>query len=1219
MKYKDILQFEPITEVIQIDQLSKADYRKDIIRTFVYPQYFVETVIPEIVRNLKFGEREQKGIQIIGNYGTGKSHMMSLVSLIAENADYLSEVKNEQVTEVFQPIAGKFAVCRFEMQTQQNFWSIITYQLQQFLDINNVDYRFDDNSLKMYGDQLDDMMAAFEDKYPDKGVMLVIDEVLSYLRGHAAVGQLDIDLQVLQALGQQCSKGRFTFMYGVQEMIYQSREFAFAAEMLLRVKDRYIDITIRKEDVSFVVQNRLLRKSESQLTEIRKHLEPFRKYFSELHSKFEEYVGMFPVHPAYFDNFQRIRLGRAQREVLKTLSKQFERLKDTDIPSDNPGLITYDHYWEQMMADSALMTIPDFKSVAETVRTVYDKIETNFTAARAQQIPLAKRIVNATAIKILQGELNKHNGAKAEVLVEDLCPTNPIAENKKFLVDAVDTCAQYIIRANSGQYFDKDEENEEFHLRTEGGVNFDQLIVQYAEQMSPFQKDEAFFRFLVEVLGIETNPYRTGFMIYTHELPWITHKITRDGYIFMGNPNEKSTTHPKQYFYMLFMPIFQEDKKTRNNEADEIYFVMDNLSDEFKTMVCNHGAAFSLMNAADSAQKSVYKGKMEDFFLKTRRAFEASWLQAVKVYYKNEGKTISTFSLPAEGSSKLEIFNNVTSNILEYEFVEQTPHYPAFTLAKQTIGRDNIARYIQGAFAKIVNPEAQNQDGQAILAGLGCFALGEISITDSIYAQSVLSMMAARDENHVVNRDEILEFLPNSSNIWRSKDYQIDAAFEFIVLAVLTVLGECEIRLNSGDILNASSLDKLRTLQSDDYFNFAFIKRPKGINLPVIKAITKAFCGKDLSNRLDQTDTYVNLVNTAKRYAAEAARVTSTQLQTAIVIAGVEIMDEDKIMTLRHRFTAFKGFCDRLSSYTSEAKLKNMPFDLNEVNKMIENKELLDDFQNRMTVAGDLNAKVSYLTQARQYVPQDGQLAQSINDAVSRFTDIITNPSDELVSAYNTQLDQAKKDYIDYYLKRYREYCINDIDDTKRTEILQSGEYAACQELQNCTLLNATHYTTWRTMFSKLRKADPQAEAKLQSSPYVDFNPLSNPGEMKTVFELRQELEDVYNIYLQKLKDFVASDDATQALSLMAQPDRDFANGFLQGMQPITGAHIARALVEFVTQLLSGFERVEISAADMTNYFNKPMNVDEAQAAFDKYIYDLCRGKKRDKVRIVLK
>lgn len=92
MKYRDILQFEPITDVIQLDKLGSDDYRKDIIKSFVYPDYFVETIIPEIVRNLKFGERNQKGIQIIGNYGTGKSHLMSLVSLIAENGGYLEKV-----------------------------------------------------------------------------------------------------------------------------------------------------------------------------------------------------------------------------------------------------------------------------------------------------------------------------------------------------------------------------------------------------------------------------------------------------------------------------------------------------------------------------------------------------------------------------------------------------------------------------------------------------------------------------------------------------------------------------------------------------------------------------------------------------------------------------------------------------------------------------------------------------------------------------------------------------------------------------------------------------------------------------------------------------------------------------------------------------------------------------------------------------------------------
>ena len=217
MKYRDILQFEPITDVIQLDKLGSDDYREDIIKSFVYPDYFVETIIPEIVKNLKFGERNRKGIQIIGNYGTGKSHLMSLVSLIAENENYLDKVNNVVAKNAMSPIAGKYKVHRFEMQTDRKLWDIVTFQIQRYLDENDVDYQFDPDSLKMYSEQLDDMMVAFEEKYPDKGLLIIIDELLAYLKGHAAVGQLNQDLQVLQALGQQCSKGRFAFMFGVQE------------------------------------------------------------------------------------------------------------------------------------------------------------------------------------------------------------------------------------------------------------------------------------------------------------------------------------------------------------------------------------------------------------------------------------------------------------------------------------------------------------------------------------------------------------------------------------------------------------------------------------------------------------------------------------------------------------------------------------------------------------------------------------------------------------------------------------------------------------------------------------------------------------------------------------------------------------------------------------------------------------------------------------------
>lgn len=1221
MKYRDILQFEPITDVIQLDKLESNDYREDIIKSFVYPDYFVETIIPEIVRNLTFGARNKKGIQIIGNYGTGKSHLMSLVSLVAENGSYLEKVTNENARKILEPVAGKYMVHRFEMQTTRQLWDIVTFQLQRYLNTINVDYTFDPDSLKMYSEQLDEMMAAFEDKYPDKGMLIIIDELLAYLKGHAAQGQLNQDLQVLQALGQQCAKGRFAFMFGVQELIYQSKEFAFAADMMLKVKDRYTDLTIRKEDVSFVVQNRLLKKSEQQKSAIRMHLEKFIPLFADMHSHLQEYVELFPVHPSYFDNFQRIKLGRAQREVLKTLTKQFEKIADLDIPTDNPGLITYDQYWEQMMADAGLMSVPDFKTVADTVRIVYDKIESNFSGPRKNQIPTAKRIVNASAIKLLQGDLNKGNGARAESLVDDLCITNPLADSKEFLVDSVDSTAKLIIKATSGQYFDYNDENGEYHLRTEGGVNFDQLIAQFAETMPASRKDESFFRFIVEVLGITSNPYRTGFQIYTHELDWKSHKVARDGYIFLGNPNEKSTTHPKQHFYMIFMPIFQSDKKNRNLDKDEIYYVMDNLSDEFKNLVVLYGAAYSLFNSADTAQKIHYKGKCDDLFVKARRAFDACYLTGTLVYYSDsEARTLNSYQLPGSGASKMEVFDSVASAIFEDQFTADTPNYPAFTFANQTISHENIDRYIKGAIAKIIRPTEGNKDGEAVLMGLGCYKAGELISDTSIYAQSVLKLMNDRAQNMVVNRDEILEMLPRSENVWFTKDYHLDAVFEFMVLSVLANLGECEITLNSGDVINATNIDKLRNLQADDYFTFANIKRPKEVNIPVMREVTKAFCGKDMSNQLDQDSTFVQLVAKARSLAAECATFEATELKDGLVVADVTVIDSVRSVGIRSRALALKGFCDKLSTYTSQAKLKNFPFSLDDVKKIVSYKEELEITKAIIATAKELNSKVQYLTQAKQYVSVGSTLAKDIDATVNKVADILKDLNDSQVKSYNEELDKLKQKYIEWYLEQYYKCCLTEFDEAERVKILNSENYQACSELNRCTLINTSIWNQWKMAFAQLRTASPNVKSTLNSTPYAGFNPQTNsPENMKTIREFRDELDVIYTTWIEGIKDFIKSKESQEALALMDDKAQSFLVSFANGLTPINNQNSAKCLLELLDNLSNGYEKVEITADELSRCISHPMTIEEATATLEFFINKKCYGKDRKKVRIVLK
>lgn len=1227
MKYQDILQFEPITEIVQFNLLDDKEYQLNLIKTFVYPDYFLQTIIPEIVKNLKFGEPEQKGIQIIGNYGTGKSHLMSLIQLVAEYPEYLNDIKNEEAKKILKPIAGKFKVHRFEMQQDSKLWAIVTFQLQRFLDANGVDYHFEEGTLKMYHEQLEEMMAAFEEKFPDKGFLLVIDEMLSYLKGHVAAGLLDQDLAVLQALGQACNRGRFCFMFGVQEMIYQAKEFQFAAEMLRKVKDRYRDLTIRREDVAFVVQNRLLGKTEQQKKQIRLHLEPFTKYFADMHANLEAYVNLFPVHPSYFENFQKIRLGQSQREVLKTLSRQFEKIKGDDIPNDNPGLITYDQYWEQMMGDAVMMTEPDFKRVADTVSIVHDKIHNNFDGVLKRQAPLAKRIANACAIKILQGELSKRNGATANTLVDDLCCTFSNMENREFLIDQVGNCADYIIRATSGQYFEKDNESREYRLRTEGGINIDEQIREHAElNMAPVNKDKAFYKFMVQILQIDSNPYRTGFEIYKHEIVWQSHRITRDGYIFFGGTNEKSTTQPKQHFYMIFMPIFQQDKKQRTDAPDEIYFVMDGLSQEFKDAVCLYGAAFTLYTTATSDRKALYYQKMEELFKKARIAFDACYLQQTKVYYVGEEpRAIQHFNLPGGGASKMEIFNAVASNVFEDYFALATPNYPVFAEARQVITNDNIGRMVKAALTKIARPNESQQDGEMILSGLGLWHAGEMNAENSIYAESVLRKMDEREENKVVNRDELLAVKAQDTDkgiyIWRSTDYDIEAHFQFIVLSALTALGDCEIKMHDGKTINAANINEITTLDIEELHNFAFIKRPQGVNIPLIREITKALCGEDLSNRLDRQETYSKIVNDAKQLAKEVATFLGTTLAFGpLEIAGVSILGEEDIRVLKNKMPSLRGFADKMAAYTSEAKIKNLQLPLNDVRNVLSYIEDMHEAQKKVSLATRLNTEVSYLNQAKQYVPSGTELAASLDAAIGNFGTVLEKPTSANVSGYEAELKQLKEKYIAWYLKRYYDYCLSEMDMQKKTQIMNSPEYQVCMVLSDLNIINTSLWSNWSSMFYSLKPADPNVEIALQSSPYHNFNPLTEREvEVKTLVELKDELGILYQTWIDALKDYINSDDSKKALNLMNHNDRNYAQSFTSGLLELTDTNGARTMVQFIDMLSAGLEPVEFDHDSIAKYFNRAMTIEEAKATFETMIERMSLGKKREKVRIIFK
>src|ERR1035438_10430955 len=107
MKYNELIHFQPIESVIELRQANKSAKAKEHVATYVISDQMADRVCDLIIPQLQFAKpQDNRGLLIVGNYGTGKSHLMSVISSIAENADLLSMLTSEKVRKAGPQIAG---------------------------------------------------------------------------------------------------------------------------------------------------------------------------------------------------------------------------------------------------------------------------------------------------------------------------------------------------------------------------------------------------------------------------------------------------------------------------------------------------------------------------------------------------------------------------------------------------------------------------------------------------------------------------------------------------------------------------------------------------------------------------------------------------------------------------------------------------------------------------------------------------------------------------------------------------------------------------------------------------------------------------------------------------------------------------------------------------------------------------------------------------------
>ena len=103
---------------------------------------------------------------------------------------------------------------------------VFVAELEEHLADMGVSYNFPSaDQVSNNKRSFEEMMTAFHQEFPDHGLLLVVDELLDYLRTRKDQ-ELILDLNFLREIGEVCKDLRFRFIAGVQEAIFDSPRFS---------------------------------------------------------------------------------------------------------------------------------------------------------------------------------------------------------------------------------------------------------------------------------------------------------------------------------------------------------------------------------------------------------------------------------------------------------------------------------------------------------------------------------------------------------------------------------------------------------------------------------------------------------------------------------------------------------------------------------------------------------------------------------------------------------------------------------------------------------------------------------------------------------------------------------------------------------------------------------------------------------------------------------
>lgn len=364
MKIADLIEVPPVRTVIRLDDAGSEDLSREVVRSFVPTTEAVralETVLSDL------GGSRSRGYFIQGNYGSGKSHLLVLLSLLLKRPELWQELSvhaggapeslmgaGEQLEEDRFLVAGLSLVDHAGSETLEPMvWEAFGRALGPGSLPRRGDVTLVEDLLpvlkRRYGEELESFLeregestetsaprlaplleafmrrqglpygarfdrgqttTALTERMRERGLsgaVLVIDEMSEFLRSKPDARSFSEDVRFLQFLAEKGPEIPLWTVISLQEAIEATGELR--TDVLRKIKDRYLPpFVLGQAHIRQLIGQRLVRQKPGARESLEELLGRVDASFPHLGWDQNDFLDIYPIHPGTVEFLESLKV-----------------------------------------------------------------------------------------------------------------------------------------------------------------------------------------------------------------------------------------------------------------------------------------------------------------------------------------------------------------------------------------------------------------------------------------------------------------------------------------------------------------------------------------------------------------------------------------------------------------------------------------------------------------------------------------------------------------------------------------------------------------------------------------------------------------------------------------------------------------------------------------------------------------------------------------------